>query len=172
MEEILKVQGLKKTFKLSAKQQKIEKTKEKVKVAVNDLSFTAYRGEVFGLLGPNGAGKTTVFNLLTNVYSPTRGVILLDGHNTTRKSTPQLSKMGIARTFQNIRLFKNMSVLDNVKVGLHNSIKCSFASSLLHTPGYYKAEKKARERCLELLDFMGMAAVSYTHLTLPTKHWV
>ena len=94
---------------------------------------------------------------MTNVYQQTRGSILLRGIDTKGMSTAQVNRLGIARTFQNIRLFGGMSVLDNVKVGLHNSIKCSFASSLLHTPGYYKAEKKARERCLELLDFMGMA---------------
>ena len=125
--------------------------------AVDSFTLAIGPTEIAGLIGPNGAGKTTIFNLLTNVYQPTRGSILLRGIDTKGMSTAQVNRLGIARTFQNIRLFGGMSVLDNVKVGLHNSIKCSFASSLLHTPGYYKAEKKARERCLELLDFMGMA---------------
>lgn len=125
--------------------------------AVDSFTIAIGPTEIAGLIGPNGAGKTTIFNLLTNVYQPTRGSILLRGIDTKGMTTAQVNRLGIARTFQNIRLFGGMSVIDNVKVGLHNSIKCSFASSLLHTPGYYKAEKKARERCLELLDFMGMA---------------
>ena len=126
-------------------------------VAVNDLSMDIYPGEIVALIGPNGAGKTTIFNLLTNVYQPTRGTILLRGVDTKGMTTAQVNRMGIARTFQNIRLFGSMSVLDNVKVGMHNGIKCSFASSLLHTPRYYRSERIARERCMELLDFMGMA---------------
>ena len=125
--------------------------------AVDSFTIAIGPTEIAGLIGPNGAGKTTIFNLLTNVYQPTRGSILLRGIDTKGMTTAQVNRLGIARTFQNLRLFGGMSVIDNVKVGLHNSIKCSFASSLLHTPGYYKAEKKARERCLELLDFMGMA---------------
>ena len=125
--------------------------------AVDSFTLAIGPTEIAGLIGPNGAGKTTIFNLLTNVYQPTRGSILLRGIDTKGMTTAQVNRLGIARTFQNIRLFGGMSVIDNVKVGLHNSIKCSFASSLLHTRGYYKAEKKARERCLELLDFMGMA---------------
>lgn len=125
--------------------------------AVDAFTLTIGATEIAGLIGPNGAGKTTIFNLLTNVYQPTRGSILLRGIDTKGMSTAQVNRMGIARTFQNIRLFDGMSVIDNVKVGLHNSIKCSFLSSMLHTPAYYKSEKKARERCLELLDFMSMA---------------
>lgn len=125
--------------------------------AVDEFTLTIGKTEIAGLIGPNGAGKTTIFNLLTNVYQPTRGSILLQGIDTKGMTTAQVNKMGIARTFQNIRLFGGMSVIDNVKVGLHNSIKCSALSSILHTPGYYKAEKAARNRCLELLDFMGMA---------------
>ena len=90
--------------------------------AVDDFSLTVGRTEIAGLIGPNGAGKTTVFNLLTNVYQPTRGNILLDGYSTAGKSTAQVNRMGIARTFQNIRLFSNMTVLENVEVGLHNSV--------------------------------------------------
>ena len=125
--------------------------------AVDKFTLTIGATEIAGLIGPNGAGKTTIFNLLTNVYQPTRGTILLRGVDTKGMTTAQVNRMGIARTFQNIRLFSSMSVLDNVKVGMHNGIKCSFASSLLHTPRYYRSERIARERCMELLDFMGMA---------------
>lgn len=125
--------------------------------AVDDISLTIGRTEISGLIGPNGAGKTTVFNMLTNVYQPTRGTILLDGKPTAGKTTAQVNRMGIARTFQNIRLFSNMSVLDNVKVGLHNEIKENLFSSVTHAFGYAKAERKARERALELLDFFSMA---------------
>ena len=125
--------------------------------AVDQFTLTLGATEIAGLIGPNGAGKTTIFNLLTNVYQPTRGTILLRGVDTKGMTTAQVNRMGIARTFQNIRLFGSMSVLDNVKVGMHNGIKCSFASSLLHTPRYYRSERIARERCMELLDFMGMA---------------
>ncbi len=125
--------------------------------AVDEFTLTIGRTEIAGLIGPNGAGKTTVFNLLTNVYQPTRGTILLDGLPTAGKTTAQVNRMGIARTFQNIRLFSNMSVIDNVKVGLHNSIKEGFAASVTHTFGYRKAEKAAKVRALELLDFFSMA---------------
>ena len=97
--------------------------------AVNDFSISIGRTEICGLIGPNGAGKTTVFNLLTNVYQPTRGAIILDGIDTAKKSTAQVSRLGIARTFQNIRLFSDMTVIDNVKVGMHNSIKTNLFSS-------------------------------------------
>lgn len=125
--------------------------------AVDEFTLTIGRTEIAGLIGPNGAGKTTVFNLLTNVYQPTRGTILLDGLPTAGKTTAQINRMGIARTFQNIRLFSNMSVIDNVKVGLNNSIKEGFAASVTHAFGYRKAEKAAKERALELLDFFSMA---------------
>ena len=125
--------------------------------AVDDLTIAVGRTEICGLIGPNGAGKTTVFNLLTNVYQPTRGSIILDGYSTAGKTVHQVNKMGIARTFQNIRLFGNMSVIDNVKIGLHNEIKESLFSSLTHAFGYVKAEKKATEKALELLDFFHMA---------------
>lgn len=125
--------------------------------AVDDVSLTVGRTEISGLIGPNGAGKTTVFNLLTNVYQPTRGDIILDGKSTARKTTAQVSRMGIARTFQNIRLFSEMSVIDNVKVGLHNSINQPFISSVTHLFGYKASEKKSREEALELLDFFKMA---------------
>ncbi len=126
-------------------------------VAVENFSLTIGQTEIAGLIGPNGAGKTTVFNLLTNVYQPTRGNIMLNGYSTAGKSTAQINKMGIARTFQNIRLFSNLSVLDNVKVGLHNSIKESLLASMTHGFGYHAAERRANEEALELLDFMQMA---------------
>ena len=125
--------------------------------AVDEFSITVGRTEIAGLIGPNGAGKTTVFNLLTNVYQPTRGTIMLNGRSTANKNTSQVTRMGIARTFQNIRLFSNMTVLDNVKVGLHNSIKEGFFASVTHGFGYKKAERVADERALELLDFFSMA---------------
>ena len=125
--------------------------------AVDDFSLIVGRTEIAGLIGPNGAGKTTVFNLLTNVYQPTRGNILVDGMSTAGKSTHQVNHMGIARTFQNIRLFSNLSVLDNVKVGLHNSTKESFFSSITHSFGYGKVERQADEKALEFLDFFHMA---------------
>ena len=125
--------------------------------AVDDLSLAVGRTEIAGLIGPNGAGKTTVFNLLTNVYQPTRGAVMFDGHPTAKKTCAQVSRMGIARTFQNIRLFSDMSVIDNVKVGLHNSIHQSLFSSLTHIGGYRSSEKKSREEALELLDFFDMA---------------
>ena len=124
--------------------------------AVDDFNFTMGRTEIGGLIGPNGAGKTTVFNLLTNVYRPTRGSILVDGVDTLGMSTHQVNKLGIARTFKNIRLFSNMTVLDNVKVGLHNSTKSNLWASVTHGFGYYKAERQAKERALELLSVFHM----------------
>lgn len=131
--------------------------------AVDDFSLWVGRTEIAGLIGPNGAGKTTVFNLLTNVYQPTRGNIMLDGMSTAGKSVHQVNRMGIARTFQNIRLFNNLSVLDNVKVGLHNSIRENLLSSVTHLFGYGKAEKKSRDKALELLDFFDMSSLADTN---------
>jgi len=125
--------------------------------AVDSFNITIGPTEISGLIGPNGAGKTTIFNLLTSVYQPTRGSILLKGIDTKGMSTAKVNRMGIARTFQNIRLFNDMSALDNVKVGMHNSIKCSFASSLLRLPPYFKSERMANEKALELMDFLGLA---------------
>ena len=118
--------------------------------AVDELSLAVGRTEIAGLIGPNGAGKTTVFNLLTNVYQPTRGTIMLDGKSTARKTTEQINRMGIARTFQNIRLFSNMTVLDNVKVGLHNSIHQPLIYSIKRLFGYKNSERKSRDEALEL----------------------
>ena len=128
--------------------------------AVDSFNITMGPTEICGLIGPNGAGKTTIFNLLTSVYQPTRGSILINGIDTKGMDTYKVNKLGIARTFQNIRLFSDMSALDNVKVGMHNSTKCSFLASVLHLPSYQKAEKKANERAMELLDFMGLADVA------------
>ena len=128
--------------------------------AVDGFSMTTGPTEISGLIGPNGAGKTTIFNLLTSVYQPTRGSILINGIDTKGMTTAKVNKLGIARTFQNIRLFTDMTALDNVKVGMHNDIKCSFASSLLHLPSYYKSEKLANKKAMELLDFMGLADVA------------
>ena len=124
--------------------------------AVDDFNLTIGRTEIAGLIGPNGAGKTTVFNLLTKVYQPTRGTILLDGIDTAGKTTAQINRMGIARTFQNIRLFNNLSVEDNVKIGLHNQEKYSALAGVLRLPSYWKQEKAAHERALELLSIFDM----------------
>ena len=128
--------------------------------AVDGFNLMIGRNEITGLIGPNGAGKTTVFNLLTNVYQPTRGSILIDGMPTAGKKTYQVNRMGVARTFQNIRLFKELSVIDNIKVGLHESMKYNLASSLLRMPNYWKEEKQCTERALELLDIFHMADLS------------
>lgn len=120
--------------------------------AVDSFQLTIEQGELYGLIGPNGAGKTTVFNLLTGVYKPTEGIILLDGKNITGHKTAQINHEGIARTFQNIRLFKEMSVLDNVKAGLHQHYKYSTAAGIFRLPGYYRTEKKMNARAMELLS--------------------
>ena len=124
--------------------------------AVNEFNITVGRTEIAGLIGPNGAGKTTVFNLLTKVYQPTRGTILLDGIDTHGKNPAQINRMGIARTFQNIRLFNNLSVEDNVKIGLHNQEKYSMVSGILRLPRYWRQEKAAHQRALELLSIFDM----------------
>ena len=124
--------------------------------AVNDFNLTIGRTEIAGLIGPNGAGKTTIFNLLTKVYQPTRGTILLDGLDTSGKTTAQINRMGIARTFQNIRLFDNLSVEDNVKIGLHNQERYSALTGVLRLPKYWRQEKAAHERAMELLSLFDM----------------
>ena len=124
--------------------------------AVNDFNLTIGRTEIAGLIGPNGAGKTTIFNLLTKVYQPTRGTILLDGLDTSGKTTAQINRMGIARTFQNIRLFNNLSVEDNVKVGLHNQEPYSMLSGIFRLPSYWKREKEAHEKAMDLLGIFHM----------------
>jgi branched-chain amino acid transport system ATP-binding protein len=124
--------------------------------AVDDFNMVIGRTEIAGLIGPNGAGKTTVFNLLTKVYQPTRGTILLDGKDTHGMNTMQVNRAGIARTFQNIRLFNNLSVEDNVKLGMHNSIKYGMWGGILRLPSYWKQEKIAHERAMELLSIFDM----------------
>ena len=124
--------------------------------AVKDFNITVGRTEIAGLIGPNGAGKTTVFNLLTKVYQPTRGTILLDGMDTAGKTPAQVNRMGIARTFQNIRLFDNLSVEDNVKIGLHNQTRYNALSGILRLPNYWKQEKMAHESAMELLSIFDM----------------
>ena len=119
--------------------------------AVNAFDIQIEKGQLYGLIGPNGAGKTTIFNLLTGVYKPDEGIIKLDGENITGKKAIDINKAGIARTFQNIRLFKDMSVKDNVKVGLHNHHSYSTLEGILRLPRYFKVEKEMDERAMELL---------------------
>ena len=124
--------------------------------AVDDFNLMIGRTEIAGLIGPNGAGKTTVFNLLTKVYQPTHGTILLDGRDTHDMSTAQVNRAGIARTFQNIRLFGQLTVEENVKVGLHNNMKGGMVSDIFRLPRYWKSEKLAHERAMELLGIFDM----------------
>ncbi len=124
--------------------------------AVNDFDLKIFNKEIVGLIGPNGAGKTTVFNLLTKVYKPTRGEIFLSGEDTAKMDTVQVNKSGIARTFQNIRLFDALSVEDNVKVGYHNTMKSGYFSSIFRLPRHWSEEKKAHEKALELLSIFDM----------------
>lgn len=119
--------------------------------AVDDVNITIKKGQLYGLIGPNGAGKTTIFNMLTGVYKPTSGSFLLDGENLTGKSTIEINKKGIARTFQNIRLFSNMTVADNVKVGLNNQKKYSIMEGLFRLPRYFKEEEEMQKEAIELL---------------------
>lgn len=120
--------------------------------AVDEFNLEIEKGALYGLIGPNGAGKTTVFNMLTGVYKPTDGDILLDGKSIVGKSQIEINKMGVARTFQNIRLFRQMSVLDNVKVGLHNQIKYNTVSGIFKLPSYFKKEKEMNEKAMSLLE--------------------
>ncbi|GHS99468.1 ABC transporter ATP-binding protein [Synergistales bacterium] len=124
--------------------------------ALDGFNFAVSPTEIAGLIGPNGAGKTTVFSLLSKVYQPTRGAILLNGRDTMGMSTVQVNRAGIARTFQNIRLFNNLTVEDNVKLGLHNHIKYGMLSGILRTPNYWKQEKSAAMRVKELLSIFNM----------------
>ena len=119
--------------------------------AVDDVNLTVHKGELYGLIGPNGAGKTTFFNLITGVYKPTSGRFFLDGEELTGKTVIDINKKGIARTFQNIRLFGNLTVAENVMVGLSNQIHCSMAESILRLPRHRKTEKEFKERAMELL---------------------
>lgn len=124
--------------------------------AVDGLSLTLEKGALYGLIGPNGAGKTTVFNMLTGVYKPTSGSFSLDGQVLNGKKPAEINQAGIARTFQNIRLFKKLSVLDNVKSGMHNINKYSTIEAILRLPRYYKAEKEMNEKAMKLLTVFGL----------------
>lgn len=120
--------------------------------AVDDFHLQVKKGQLYGLIGPNGAGKTTVFNLLTGVYKPSEGIIRLDGEDITGRSNIEINKAGIARTFQNIRLFKDQMVLDNVKIGLHNRFHYNTFEGIFRLPRYRKIEKKMEEKAMELLE--------------------
>ena len=136
--------------------------------AVDNFSVTIEKGQLYGLIGPNGAGKTTIFNLLTGVYKPNEGRILLDGADITGKSPVNINKSGVARTFQNIRLFRNMSVIDNVKVGLHNQLRYSTASAVLRLPAFYRTEKALKAKAMELLKVFDLQnEASYLASNLP-----
>ena len=128
--------------------------------AVDDFNVIMGKTEIGGLIGPNGAGKTTVFNLLTRVYQPTRGTMMLEGRDMGSMTTVDANKAGIARTFQNIRLFDNMTVEENVRIGLHNQIRYGMFSGILRMPKYWKAEKKQHEEALELLNIFDMASMA------------
>lgn len=135
--------------------------------AVDGFELKIEKGQLYGLIGPNGAGKTTVFNLLTGVYKPNSGRVTLDGKNITGKSTIEINKAGIARTFQNIRLFPKLTVLDNVKSGLHNEYSYSTIEGILRLPKYHKVEKAMNEKAMELLkvfDLEGYADVLAANL--------
>jgi len=124
--------------------------------AVDDFNLTIGKTEIAGLIGPNGAGKTTVFNLLTKVYEPTTGAVLINGQDLHGMSIVQASRLGIARTFQNIRLFDKMTVEENVRIGLHNQIRYDMFTGILRLPRYWKQEKRQHERAMELLDIFSM----------------
>ena len=124
--------------------------------AVDDFNLTIGKTEIAGLIGPNGAGKTTVFNLLTKVYEPTSGAVLVNGKDLHGMSIVQASRLGIARTFQNIRLFDKMTVEENVRIGLHNQIRYDMFTGILRLPRYWTQEKHQHERAMELLDIFGM----------------
>lgn len=124
--------------------------------AVQGLNMSIESGHLYGLIGPNGAGKTTAFNMLTGMYTPTEGIITFDGVNITGKGSEYISKAGIARTFQNIRLFNAMSVLDNVKVGMHNRVTYSMLDGVLRTKKYRDKEAEMNEKARRLLDVFGI----------------
>ena len=129
--------------------------------ALDGLDMEIKNGALFGFVGPNGAGKTTIFNLLTGVYKPDSGKIILDGNDLTGKSTIEINKSGIARTFQNIRLFSQLTVLDNVKTGLHNNHHYSTLDSILRLPRYHKVEKEMNDIAMELLEVFGLKDDAY-----------
>ena len=129
--------------------------------AVDDLSMSIEKGGLVGLIGPNGAGKTTAFNMLTGVYRPTDGGIRLDGENLVGKKPHDICKLGVARTFQNIRLFPKLSVLDNVKVGLHNQVRYSLLESMLHLGSYRAKEQEMDRKALEILKVFDLDHEAY-----------
>lgn len=124
--------------------------------AVSDFNVSIEKNEIYGLIGPNGAGKTTIFNMLTGIYKPSSGEFFLNGENLTGKSQIVINRSGIARTFQNIRLFGKMSVIENVLVGLHNRTQCNPISSILRLPSYWRTEKEMRAMARELLSVFGL----------------
>ena len=127
--------------------------------AVNDVNLQIKKGEIYGLIGPNGAGKTTVFNILTGVYQPTEGTFYLNGRELRKLSQEKINHAGIARTFQNIRLFNNMTVRRNVMVGLHNrpEFKCTMLESMLRLPRHFKCEREMKKKAVEILEIFGLA---------------
>jgi branched-chain amino acid transport system ATP-binding protein len=126
-------------------------------VAVNDVDFTIPERTIVSLIGPNGAGKTTFFNMLTGVYKPTSGKIVFDGHDVTAKPPHTITERGIGRTFQNIRLFQNMTALENTLVGMHSRLKGGIVRSILKTPGLKREEREASKRAADLLEFSGLS---------------
>jgi branched-chain amino acid transport system ATP-binding protein len=130
-------------------------------LAVNDLDFTIPQGSIVSLIGPNGAGKTTFFNMLTGLYKPTSGAVIFDGHDVTGKPPHSITKAGIGRTFQNIRLFPQMTALENVLVGMHSRLKGGILGSILGTPGVRREEREARDKAQELLRFAGLRGVDH-----------
>lgn len=136
--------------------------------AVDEFQISIEKGQLYGLIGPNGAGKTTVFNLLTGVYKPNAGIVTLDGNNITGKKTIDINKAGVARTFQNIRLFKDLPVIDNVKVGLHNQFHYNTLEGILRLPRYHKVEKEMNEKAMELLKVFDLdSEADYLASNLP-----
>ena len=132
-------------------------------IAVNDVDFTVPRGKVISLIGPNGAGKTTFFNMLTGVYKPTAGTVTFLGEDVTGKPPHAITARGIGRTFQNIRLFQNMTALENVLVGMHARLKANLFNSILRTPFVRREEESARERARELLEYTGLRRKQYEY---------
>ena len=127
-------------------------------IATNNVSIDINKNEIFGIIGPNGAGKTTLFNMITGVYRPSEGHIFLESTQLDGMPVHKIAQAGVARTFQNIRLFKELSVIDNVKVGLHNHHSYSTFEGVFRLPKYFKVEKEIEERALELLNVMGLEA--------------
>jgi len=125
-------------------------------VAINDTSFSINKNEIFGLIGPNGAGKTTMFNIITGNYKPTSGQVFLDGNKITNKKNFKIVREGIARTFQNIRLFSSMSVLDNILIGLENETNYTYLESILRLPRYFSQEKRVKEKAVDIMKFLGI----------------